>query len=53
MPLFYLPLVDFLQEDKRIYCVVVGTFCDSIFSHICELPEALTWDAEGVVLLGG
>ena len=44
MPLFntelYLPLVDFLQEDKRIYCVVVETFCDLIFPQICEPLEA-------------
>ena len=45
-------LVDFLQEDKVIYCVVVETFCGSVFLQICEPLEALTWDAEGEVLLG-
>ena len=55
MPLFtmvYLPLVDFLQMDKRTYCVDVETFYKSILPHICEPTEASTCDAEGEVLLG-
>ena len=48
----YLPLVDFLQENKSIYCAVVETFCESMLPQICEALEVLTWDAEGEVLLG-
>ena len=48
----YLPLIEFLQEDKRIYYVVVKTFCDSILPQICEPPESTTSDAEGGVSLG-
>ena len=50
--MLYLPLADFLQADKEIYFVVIGAFCDSIFAQICELPEALIWDAKGEVSLG-
>ena len=51
--LSYLPLVDSLQEDKSIYCVVLETFRESMLPQICEPLEVLTWDAEGEVLLGG
>ena len=51
--MLYHSLVDFLQEDKRIYCAVIETFCDSMFSQIYEPLEALTWDADGDVSLGG
>ena len=47
-----IPLIEFLQEDKRIYYVVVKTFCDSILPQICEPPESTTSDAEGGVSLG-
>ena len=51
--MLYLPLVDFLQEDMRIYCVIVEIFYGSIFPQIGEPLEALTWNVEGEVLLGG
>ena len=31
--------------SKTIYCVVIGTFWNSIFLQTCKQPEASTWDA--------
>ena len=42
----YIPLVDFLQEEKSIYCVVLETFYELMLPQICEPLEVLTWDAE-------
>ena len=49
----YFPLVNFLQEDKRMYCIVKETFCDPTFPQTCKPLKALTWDVKGEVSLGG